>query len=198
MRTLLLAAALLAGCTSKTEPHGTPIGADSAPSKPKAPPKEPTMVEKLKGTQLLPDAIKLVAPALKDTVNEPDPGTSMLALWMGDHPSWSAIERLPETSHARVLKDSEAERGKHICVRGTVAQIAKEQGTKLFSGTLVSDDGKPFFYIAAASTGDLLENSRARFCGVVTSRYSYSNVSGGTTHAVRLVGLFDLPENRKL
>lgn len=33
---------------------------------------------------------------------------------------------------------------------------------------------------------------------MVTSRFSYENVNGGSTHAVRMVGIFDLPENRKL
>jgi hypothetical protein len=79
-----------------------------------------------------------------------------------------------------------------------VLQIAKEQGTKIFSGTFQGEDGKFYFYLATASTGDLLDGHRARFCGVVTSRFSYENSAGGSTHSVRMVGLFDLPENRKL
>lgn len=160
--------------------------------------REPTVAEKLKKATLLTEALGIIQPQFADSQDKPDPATSLFALWMGDNPSWSAIQRLPETTHARVLKDSESEVGKRMCVSGTVVQISKEQGTKLFSGTLMSDDMKPVFYIAAASTGDIVGQARGKFCGVVTGRYSYGNVSGGTTHAVRLVGLFDLPENRKL
>jgi hypothetical protein len=31
---------------------------------------------------------------------------------------------------------------------------------------------------------------------VVTGKYSYANSGGGTGHAVTLVGVFDLPENK--
>lgn len=197
--TLTLAVTLLCACCKAKDtprPDATPTASASAPAP--TPTKEPSLVDKLKATVLLKDALDLTQPLMEDTQDKPDKGAALLALWMADHPSWSAIQRLPDTSHARVLKDSEAERGKKICVSGTIVQIAKEQGTKVYSGTLGTPDQKIYFYIAVASTGDLLENSPAKFCGVVTGRFSYSNVTGGTTHAVRLVGLFDLPENRKL
>ena len=56
--------------------------------------------------------------------------------------------------------------------------------------------GKKVSFFAVQSTGDLVEGSRARLCGVVTGRYSYSNTGNGTTHAVKVVGVFDLAENR--
>lgn len=191
---------LLSSGRSSTPPVVT-MTATTATARPLPTPevkREPTVAERLKKATLLPEALGIIQAQFEDTQDKPDPATSLFALWMGDNPSWSAIQRLPETTHARVLKDSESERGKRLCISGTVLQISKEQGTKLFSGTLMSDDMKPIFYIATASTGDLVGQSRAKFCGVVTGRYSYSNVSGGTTHAIRLVGLFDLPENRKL
>lgn len=51
-------------------------------------------------------------------------------------------------------------------------------------------------FAAVASTGELVAQSSANFCGVTTGKYSYSNSGGGTTHAVFLVGMFDLPENK--
>ena len=125
----LLAVFLAAGC-GKSEPHGTPIASDPTPprqapaaatsSPPVAPPRPLSIGEQLRRAQLLPDALRLTVPLMKDTVNDPDPGSTLLAVWMSDNPSWSAIERLPGTTHSRVLKDSAAERGKHICARGTV------------------------------------------------------------------------------
>ena len=41
------------------------------------------------------------------------------------------------------------------------------------------------------------QHEPARFCGIATGRDTYANTGGGTTHAVRVVGMFDLPENRK-
>ena len=56
--------------------------------------------------------------------------------------------------------------------------------------------GQVIHYLAAGDTGTLVDGDRARFCGVTTGRYSYSNAGGGTTHAVQLIGMFDLPSNR--
>jgi hypothetical protein len=51
-------------------------------------------------------------------------------------------------------------------------------------------------FYAVGSSGDLVQNRPARFCGAVAGRYSYDNAAGGSTHAVAVVGLFDLPENK--
>jgi hypothetical protein len=50
-------------------------------------------------------------------------------------------------------------------------------------------------FVAAGSTGQLVAQSRARFCGATTGKYSYSNSGGGTSHAVQMVGMFRVPEN---
>lgn len=39
-------------------------------------------------------------------------------------------------------------------------------------------------------------NRSARFCGVVTGLYDDSNSGVGVGHAVQMVGMFDLPENK--
>jgi hypothetical protein len=181
--------------TARTEPTTPPPVVSTARPEP---PREPTLAEKLRDTKRLPDAMELILPGVQDTQDKPDTASSILALWMSNNPSWSAIEQLPETTHARILKDSQAERGKRLCVSGQVVQIAREQGTKLFYGTLFGEAGRMTYYYAVGSTGDIVDGHRARFCGVSAGRFSYENTGGGTTHAVRLVGMFDLPENRKL
>lgn len=50
--------------------------------------------------------------------------------------------------------------------------------------------------IALGSNRGIDQGSRARFCGIVIGRYSYRSSGGGTTHAVQLVGAFDIAENR--
>jgi hypothetical protein len=52
-------------------------------------------------------------------------------------------------------------------------------------------------FYAVGETGDLVAGSRTRLCGIVTGLHSFLNSGGGVTHAIRAVGMFDLPENRR-
>ena len=56
--------------------------------------------------------------------------------------------------------------------------------------------GNLIYFVNAGSSGELVQNSIARTCGVVTGRFDYSNSGGGVGHAISVVGLFDLPQNR--
>ena len=60
----------------------------------------------------------------------------------------------------------------------------------------MSDEGDIYKFMNVGTSGDLVANSQARMCGVVTGRYQYSNSAGGTGHALSIVGMFDLPQNR--
>jgi hypothetical protein len=101
-----------------------------------------------------------------------------------------------ETSIALVLKDSDRERGKKMCVRGSLLQIEKAD-TDVFAGLMRDgSSGEIVAFASAKSTGRLVGGSKARFCGVIVGRFTYSNAGGGVTHAVQLAGMFDLPENR--
>ncbi len=81
---------------------------------------------------------------------------------------------------------------------GKIIQIAveKEDIGKFHVGLIISDAGNLYRFLGVRSSGTLVGDSRAKFCGVVTGKYDYSNSAGGTGHAVKLVGMFDLPENR--
>lgn len=199
---LLAFACSLGGCCGKKTEKPTP-----EPSKPAAnvpaptptPPPPPDPKTEMRAKDTLPEAIAYAKPLMEDTRNDLDKGTVLLVDWLARKPSWGAINALPETSVAKVLKDSDAERGKRICAGGTVVQIASDKidGKKIFNGTFMTGDVKYIAYFAVASTGSLVERSPGKFCGVVTGTHSYSNTGGGTTHAIRVVGMFDLPENRK-
>jgi hypothetical protein len=104
-----------------------------------------------------------------------------------------------ETSPALVRKDPDEARAKRMCTSGQLVQIAVvklDNGAKLSEGLLESNAGNLYHYLGAGSSGELVEQSYARFCGVVIGTYDYSNSAGGTGHAVEIVGMFDLPENR--
>ena len=136
---------------------------------------------------------------MTDSVDEFPDATVNFAKWAAMNMTLADVQVAKnETSLKKVLKDSDAERGRRLCLRGSVTQIEKvNTGTgAIFGGLLRTGDWDMVSFMAARSTGELVEGSRARFCGVVTGRYSYSNAGGGTTHAVHLVGVFDLPENR--
>lgn len=194
---LCLAASLQfgAGCRS-ADAQSDPV----APPMPVQPPvpREPTLLELLSAESSVDGALKVVGPHLSDSTNALDPGALNLAIWGAEHLSWEDIQSLPETKHAKVLKDPEAERGKRNCYRGTIVeiQVDRSAGEPIYLGGLMTGSGMVIRFAAVGATGELVGNSYANFCGITTGKYSYSNSGGGTTHAVFLVGIFDLPENK--
>lgn len=134
-----------------------------------------------------------------DTQETFSEGAQMLALWASDRIEWKELAAVPSTHAALVLKDSEDQLGKRICSSGEIVEIfANELAGKVYVGELVNlDSGSIYRFIALRSTGDLVEHSDARFCGIVTGKVDYANSMGGESHAIQLVGMFDLPENHK-
>jgi len=121
-------------------------------------------------------------------------------LWSAQRLDWNSLSGIPETSRAKVMKDPEAERGKRLCASGTIIEIhsSRRSGQTIFSGGINTPSFDVVRFYAVRSTGDLVQRSVARICGVVTGTETYSNSSGGVTHAVFVVGMFDLPENRQV
>ncbi len=97
------------------------------------------------------------------------------------------------------MKDPEAELGKRLCWSGSVLDISTDRaaGFPLYLGELVDYNGDILNFYAVGSTGALVERSQARICGIATGTVAYQNTAGGITQTVRVVGMFDLPENRK-
>lgn len=178
--------------TDRAEPAVAPALA------PQAAPPEPSPIEKLLATTTLAEAIEHVRPMMTDTFDDTSPGAALLALWSAKHLRWNdvAVEK-NETSFARIRKDSGSNRGKRMCTRGRIVQIQKDASADLYAGLLLVGYTDIVRFIAAGDTGELVERSSARLCGVVIGTYDYSNSGGGTGHAVSLVGMFDLPDNRQ-
>ncbi len=147
------------------------------------------------------DAIKIARPHMTDVNGtDVDIGSGALAIWGADHMTWSELQELPLAKYALVMKDSDSQRGNRICISGRVIEIIVDNsvpGKKLYRGGLFDEGMRIYRFIAVKSTGDIVGDSRARFCGVVTGQQHYQNSMGGVAHAVHLVGMFDLPENKQ-
>ncbi len=202
MRWTILILLLLAGCKSKGDKSYTPTSEIMArlPDKPRPSPQPPmrTVADELASAASLPAALQVMRGRFGDTTDKLDPGATVFAIWAAKQALWSEIQRQPETKHGLVLKDPDPERGKKLCSSGTIAEIHadKSAGPTLYTGGIVSNSMKVTRFIAVGSTGEIVENSIARICGVVTGVNRYSNSGGGTTEAVHIVGMFDLPANK--
>lgn len=166
-------------------------------SKPVAEP--PSVIERLATTESFTEALEMVRPEMTDTRDEISPGAMLMSLWGASHMRWEDVGVAKnETSFALVQKDSDAARGKRMCTKGTIIQIAKEDlgESKVFEGLMLTNYSDITRFVAVGSTGNLVGRSRARFCGVVIGTYDYENSGGGVGHAIALVGMFDLKENR--
>jgi hypothetical protein len=169
------------------------------PAPPPPPPREPTPLELLASKRQIRSALTIVQPTFGDSVNTTDGGAAVFATWAAQHMLWSDLTAQPETKHALVLKDPALERGKRLCSSGTLAEIQVDRTVTppVYVGGVVSSALKVTRFVAVRSTGDLVENSQARLCGIVTGTQSYTNAGGGSTQAVFVVGMFDLPENKR-
>lgn len=127
------------------------------------------------------------------------PGASILVSRLMERiPYWTEMMALPATTEKLVLKDASSERGKRVCVSGTIAEISITDlgsGSRIGEGGIITDGGTVVRFAAIGSTGSIVHDSYARFCGIAIGRYSFTNTQHTTTHAVYVVGLFDLPEN---
>lgn len=190
--------------TRTTERVAEQPAAPVVPAEPVAPvvpdvPKE-SALDIINKAVSLDEAVIISRSLMSDAVNDASPGMLLLSLWAATHLKWSEVSvKTNETSFALVRKDSDSARGKRMCYRGAIIEIRKEKEVpagELYSGKVMTVQGDVLSFVAAGSTGELVSMSEARFCGVVIGTYDYSNSRGGTSHAVAVVGMFDLPENR--
>lgn len=136
-----------------------------------------------------------------DSTNGLDPGAAQFAGWAAGKPNrlhWSDVAVNPdETTFGKVMKDSEAERGKRACFSGQVFEIKVDRsaGPAVYVGGLHRGSSIVRF-IAIGDTGSIERNTAGRVCGYVTGTMSYENSRGGESHGVHVVGMFDLPANR--
>ena len=84
--------------------------------------------------------IDAVRPLISDTSGPLDRGTASLALWASANLNWSDLKALPTTTPALFRKDPDQERGRSLCIEGTIQEIRAE---KNLSRRLVTDRAAP-------------------------------------------------------
>ena len=205
----------LLGCETKAESKPPPAaaGVSSTPTTGSEPtePEEPQLVgpeaksaaerllEQVLAIETFEKAVAFARPRMTDTRNEDSVGTTLLALWAQGNLRWANVQvDKDETSIKLARKDPDAARGKRFCYSGRIVQIekmSKASPQPVWVGLLSTRRRDIIRFHAAGSSGDLVDGSKARLCGVVTGTFSYDNSGGGTTHAVSVVGMFKLPAN---
>jgi hypothetical protein len=147
------------------------------------------------------DAFVFAKPYMSDSTEEVSPGAALFALWAARRMRWADVHvPADETTFAMVRKSSAEQLGKRMCSAGQIVEIYAEKpesGGHVAKGMLLSDAGHLYRFVAAGSSGTIVQGSYANLCGFVTGNFDYSNSAGGTGHAVAIVGMFDLPENAK-
>jgi hypothetical protein len=181
--------------TNPTPTNPTPTNLSPQPE----PPPTLTPLQLIEMAGSFRSAFSIAKPFMDYTPDKQSDGTYLLQIWAAKHMTWSDIG-VPkdETSFALIQKDVDEELGKRMCAAGWIIEIDTERTDygKVFHGLLHSWASNIYAFEAVGSSGSLVEHSNARFCGVVTGRHDYSNSSGGVSHAITLVGMFDLPQNR--
>jgi hypothetical protein len=151
--------------------------------------------------QTIPDVFAALRPQMGDTVDEDSVGARRFALWAAHWMIWNDVHvDQDETTFAAVQKNSGEQIGQRMCSSGEIVEIHSttlRSGEHLAVGLLLSDAGHLYRFMVGGSSGSLGEQARATLCGFVTGNYDYSNSAGGTGHAVAIVGMLDLPANRK-
>ena len=147
---------------------------------PPTPPPAPTVA----------NTIASVLPQMTDDRRAPSEGAMVLARELMAFATWAdLVVAKNETSLELVEKDPMAQRGKRLCIAGTLARIEKTAiaGTPLHTARLVTKTGDALEVYAIGSTGALVKRKPARFCGVVTGRLDVE-----TKPATFAVGMFEI------
>lgn len=101
-----------------------------------------------------------------------------------------------ETSIRALKKDPESARGQRLCVSGRIISIHYERTAvgNFNEGQMYTDSSDVVDYIAVEESKqferDIVEHSRVKLCGLFTELNDYPNSGGGTSHAIRLIGMF--------
>ena len=155
--------------------------------------------ELLASQDTLSKAVNMIKPTMSDEFDAFPSSAGILASWMIEkNVKISDIRSLESSTRGKILKDSFSERGKRLCISATLVeiQVDRSAGFAAYHAGLVNNYTDVTRVLAIGSTGDLVADSNATFCGVIVGKVGFTNASGGTTNAPYLVGMFDLPENR--
>lgn len=190
------------------QPPLPPANTAPAPSTSPPPPEKPkeeitpaTIIKNVAAYDTFDEALSVALGFMEEERNSDSIGAVLLAAWGAKKMRWSDVfVAKDEVSYAAVKKDSDTAKGKRLCHTGRIVEIKKDaigEYGPIWVGQMMLSRARVLRFLAVGSSGDLVERSRARICGVVTGLFTYDNAVGGTSHAVAVVGMFRLPENVK-
>ncbi len=165
-----------------------------------APPAASSRAQQIELLDSVDRAIAFARPDMSDTVDTESPGTTLLARWAAKKMKLADVALAKdETSFDAIAKNAGAERGKRMCVKGPIAniEVAHTEGGDVGNGSLLGGGKHVAYFKAVGDRGDLAAKKGARFCGVVIGNHDYKNASGAVSHAVAIVGMFDLAASKK-
>lgn len=186
------------GVPSLKNKEPTPVAPVAVVAEPPKPPPEPPLLVRLSREHTLAGAIKLARPTFRDVNQGEDSGARDFTAWAIPYMTWSDLQRVESTQYGQVQKDPEGERGYRLCGSGTIVEISLDRslGKPFASGLLMTDGGDVISFSVVGYNDGLIAKSWARLCGIVIGTYRYRSNSGTTIHAVDIVGMFDVPQNK--
>ena len=110
---------------------------------------------------------------------------------------WDELNSIPKTNYQRMKKDIISESGKGFCFEGMVHEIrVNREITPPVTEALMYVPYEGYIAIMAVrSSGDILPEEKAKFCGIATGNMYYQTLRGEDSSPY-LLGMFDLPENK--
>ncbi len=198
---IVATAALLAlvGCREKAKP-APEIAPSAAPAAREAP-KEESIVDKVRKARSMEAMWAICNPLMEDRQagGEENLGAACASIYFLENGlPWSQVGvQKDETSPGLIMKNSAKERGKRICATGRIIEIHEDKSGKASNGLLSSYSGTLYHFEAFGSSGTLTEGGQGRLCGFVVGQFHYRNSGGGVGHAVDVLGVWDLPENKR-
>ena len=164
---------------------------------------EKTLEERLSEQMLksdsLSEAITLIKPMMTDEFVAFPSSAELLAFWMDQKSiKIDSIKHIEASTRANILKNSNRERGKKICLTGRVTSIRADPsiGFEAYHAGIATNYLNPTRVLVVGSIGNLVTNAKGNFCGIVIGKVGFTNAAGGTLIAPFLVGMFDLPDNQ--
>lgn len=96
------------------------------------------------------------------------------------------------TTYEKAARDSDVERGRRLCFRGVVLQIAGETfaGKRVFTADMFDASQRSIRVLAVGDATDIFDGTDAHFCGMFVGRESFENLEHTQTKSIRLVGMF--------
>lgn len=181
---------MVVGCTKETTPQ--------VESEPTAQVEEKSPVERVMEMPNMTAALAMTMSEMGNRYQNVSPGTALFASWAMKHMSpQDVITTNNEVTFGLAMKDIVEARGKRMCVTGYIIEleIMNLPLGKMGTGKLMDEDRNIYNLLAVRSTGTLVEQDEATFCGIITEKYDYLSSDDMTRHALTLVGMFALPEN---